>query len=172
MGQNLRKTTRGSGFPGVNYRMKLLLYLGLKGQGREWFLEDEKWSTMERIMKRWHQPTAIWQGKCWGKEEDLNLTLLQLSSVPFIGQTQLEVKEEESSFMQPMNWALRGQSKFRRHRERQMEQTSDSEESRLSSRFVTWAPRRTELPFTEMKENLGAVDLGKNTRSTILDILH
>ena len=57
------------------------------------------------------------QGKCWGKEEDLHLTLLQLSSVPFIGKTQLEVKEEESSFMQSMNWALRGQSKFRRHRE-------------------------------------------------------
>lgn len=171
MGQNLKKTTRGSGFPGVSYWMKLLLYLGLKGQGREWFLEDGKWSTMERIMKRWHQPTAIRQGK-WGKDEDINLTLLQLSSVPLIGQTQLEVKEEDNSLMQSMNWALRGQSKFRRHREGQMEQTSHSEESRLSSRFVTWAPRRIELPFTEMEENLGAVDLGKNTRSTILDILH
>ena len=167
MGQNLGKTARGSGFPGINYRRKLLLYLGLKSQGREWFLEDGKWSTMERIMKRWHQPTAIWQGKCWGKEEDINLTLLQLSSVPLIGQTQLEVKEEENSFMQSMDWALRGQSKLRRYREGQMEQTSHSEESRLISRFVTWAPRRIELPFTEMEENLGSADLGKNTRVLI-----
>ena len=167
MGQNLGKTARGSGFPGVNYRRKLLLYLGLKSQGREWFLEDGKWSTMERIMKRWHQPTAIWQGKCWGKEEDINLTLLQLSSVPLIGQTQLEVKEEENSFMQSMDWALRGQSKLRRYREGQMEQMSHSEESRLISRFVTWAPRRIELPFTEMEENLGSADLGKNTRVLI-----
>ena len=56
-----------------------------------------------------------------GKEEDINLTLLQLSSVPLIGQTQLEVKEEENSFMQSMDWALRGQSKLRRYREGQME---------------------------------------------------
>lgn len=78
MGQNLRKTTRGSGFPGVNYRMKLLLYLGLKGQGREWFLEDGKWSTMERIMKRWHQPTAIGKGNAG--ERKRTSTLLSFSS--------------------------------------------------------------------------------------------
>jgi len=57
--------------------------------------------------------------------------------VCLIGQTQLELKEEENSFMQSMDWALRGQSKLRRYREGQMEQMSHSEESRLISRFVT-----------------------------------
>lgn len=159
-------------YPGANYRMKLLSYLGLKGKRREWFLEHGECSHMERIMKGSHQPTAIWQGKHRGKGEDNNLTLLQLSSVLLIGQTQMEVKEEKNSFMQSMNWALRAQSKFRRHREGQMENMSYTEESGLISRFGTWSPRRIELPFTEMGGNLGAVDLGKKIRSSIVDMLN
>lgn len=56
---------------------------------------------MERIMKRSHQPPAS-----WGKGEGINLTLLQLSSVPLIGQTQIEVKEQENSFMQSIRVGL------------------------------------------------------------------
>lgn len=109
--------------------MKLLSYPGLKGKRRYGSWNLEIGVVQRRSWKCQNQPTAMWTRRsCW-EGEDINLTLLQLFLVPFIGQSQLEVKEEGNSYAIPTSWAPRTQSEYGRHRAGQMESMSPSEES-------------------------------------------
>lgn len=108
--------------------MKLLSYLCLKDKRRYGSWNLEIGVVQRRSWTCQNQPTAMWTRRSWWEGEDINLTL-QLSLVPLIGQSQLEVKEEGNSYATPASWAPKSQSECGRHREGQMENMSPGEES-------------------------------------------